>query len=160
MRCQRDGKVLVFDCSRYVTQTGPTALGVFFIVRDYFINCGVILQKLAAHWQAQNAQFFYRKAPANFADERQRQYRVAQETSLQNQHIIPTDPCHILLQWKSLIDQHYRDVVLDWIDQSTGVANQTIFGRVEMDIAFAFRTSENVQELFANRHRRSPPYIA
>jgi len=57
---------------------------------------------------------------------------------------------------KSFVDQHHRNIILDGIEQVAGFADQTISCSVQEDISFTFRTSQNLQELFTDRHLRSP----
>ncbi len=58
--------------------------------------------------------------------------------------------------WKGFIDQHDRDIILDGIEQVAGFADQAISGSIQEDISFTFRTGQNLQELLADRHFRSP----
>src|SRR5436190_5154705 len=50
------------------------------------------------------------------------------------------------------IDQHDRNIFLDGIHEPAVLADQAVAAFIQVNIAFAFRASENVQEVFADRH--------
>ncbi len=57
---------------------------------------------------------------------------------------------------KSFVDQHHRDIVLDRIEQMTGLADQTIPFAIQKNISFTFRTGQNLQKFFTDGHLYSP----
>ena len=90
MRRERKGKMLLFHPSGRALQTSPAAVRAFLIICNDVVDGGMTLQKLLARGQTKHAKFVDWKAPPNLADERQRQYRVAQKTGLENENILPT----------------------------------------------------------------------
>jgi len=54
-----------------------------------------------------------------------------------------------------LIDQHYGDIIPDFIQQFARIADQTVPGVIEMDIAFALRASQYVKQFLADSHCHS-----
>jgi len=54
-----------------------------------------------------------------------------------------------------LINQHYGNIIPDFIQQFARIADQTIPGVIEMDIAFAFRASQYIKQFLADSHCRS-----
>jgi hypothetical protein len=57
---------------------------------------------------------------------------------------------------KSFVNQHYRDIVLNGIEQVTGFADQAISFAIQENVSLTLRTSQNLQELFTDRHFYSP----
>jgi hypothetical protein len=57
---------------------------------------------------------------------------------------------------QSFVDQHDRDIIFDLVKQTTRFADQSISCSVQENLSLTFRTSQNLQELFAERHLFSP----
>jgi hypothetical protein len=57
---------------------------------------------------------------------------------------------------KSFVNQHHGDIVLNGIEQLAGLADQAISFAIQENISFTFRTSQNLQKLFTDRHLHSP----
>jgi hypothetical protein len=57
---------------------------------------------------------------------------------------------------ESFVDQHYGDIVLDRVEQMTGLADQTVPFAIQENISFTSRTGQNLQKFFTDRHLHSP----
>src|SRR5919106_1301674 len=97
VRRNSEGKPLGFESSRFAVQASNAAIRLPFIVHDNFIDGQMILQELSAHRQTEKAQFFNRKTAFELVDERQCQYRIAEEARLQHEDIFIADRRHLVI---------------------------------------------------------------
>jgi len=58
------------------------------------------------------------------------------------------------LQANGFIDQHDRNIIFNWIQESASFAHQTIAFLGQVNVSFAFGTSQDVQKILADRHVR------
>ena len=56
------------------------------------------------------------------------------------------------LQWRRLIDEHYGDIVANWVTKPARVAEEALFRRAVLESAFALRTDQDLQQLRCKRH--------
>ena len=62
-----------------------------------------------------------------------------------------------LIEFFRLVDEHDGDVVLDFVKQFALIADESVALFVQVDVALALRTGEDIQEFFADGHGRFPP---
>ena len=54
---------------------------------------------------------------------------------------------------KGFVDQHDGNIVFNGIEKATSFADQAVSFAIQKNISFAFRTSQNFQQLFTEWHR-------
>jgi hypothetical protein len=55
------------------------------------------------------------------------------------------------------VDQHDRDIVPDRVHEPTGVANESVTGRIQRNLAFTLRANQDFKEIRTDGHIHASP---